>query len=261
MIFDLLEKESYKLRQEMVSGCFECEGTGVIIVDGSDATPKGIDCLCVERWKTADQAIRAGIPKGYWDVHSFDFSGIRNRLTMDSIQRYTRHLKEARNHGLSLFLAGDVDAGKTTAGCYIAIEALAGGWSVFYVVMERLASWWRQGVTMNGSDRAKIEADLRLIEFGTDFLIIDELGKESGKDGSYVRSRLDALLRGRVANGLPFVCISQMNLPDIQGKYGGPLASLLTERVKHLNFMTERFRQKGQKQWKDLMEGGNGHVE
>jgi DNA replication protein DnaC len=257
MIFDKLDEKSYAIRAVMVCACPVCSGSGVIIDNPADPTPKGKDCECVERWKRIHQLIRAGIPYEYRNVTSFDFSGIKNKTGIKSVQAYADNLERAREHGLSMFLTGDVDAGKTTAGCYIAIRAIQDGWPVFYTVLEKLAGCWLEAVTSGGEDRKRANTELSYIE-QVDFLIIDEMGKESGKDGGHVRTQLDTLLRGRIANGLPFICISQLDIEGIQQKYGKPLASLFTERVRHLTFIREGFRPKTQLDWGALLEGKDG---
>ena len=254
MIFDKLDAKSYAIRAKMVGGCHICGGSGVIVGDLKEATPKGSECECVKGWNRIHQMIRAGILCEYWDVLKFDFSGTKNKMSVEVVQRYVNRLDRARDNGLNMFLSGNVDAGKTTAGCYVAVSAIEQGMSAFYVVLENLSGWWLEVVTSSGEAKKDAILELEYIE-QIDMLVIDEMGKESGKDGGHVRSQLDTLLRARIANGLPFVCISQMDIAGVQEKYGKPLASLLTQRVKHLTFMSEGFRPKTQSTWATMLEG------
>jgi hypothetical protein len=178
-----------------------------------------------------------------WDPESVDTNVdvfeevIRPWVSVENLKRVFTKKGDLRGYGL--FLTGPNGCGKSTFLSWICMELIRNtGFPVYYTTTLRLIKDYKStfGRTeAHEARRARLDAML-----GRAVLVIDELGKETYRDGdSFSRVELETILRDRidgtgVAEGkkLPTLIASNIGLEQIvkvpdQGGYGPTFASLI----------------------------------
>src|SRR5262245_53766390 len=143
-----------------------------------------------------DQAVyytacfEAGIPRSFWDVSSKLVK--RNKKAFQKVVlAYVKRWKVALHHGYGLIFSGDNGTGKTLFLSFILSQMLKRERTAYYTSLAQLDVDLKSGFTDNKRAR-RLE---KLLD--CDFLAIDEIGKEHVKDNSYLRSRLELILKTR----------------------------------------------------------------
>jgi len=188
------------------------------------------------------------IPENYKDLTWNDYKDIDpvDRRVMETIRKYSHHLKVAREMGMGLLLIGKVGTGKTGL-IYLILKRL---WELFIVNrvaykkfaatnIEEMVGIYTQGWYNNEECREFSEGIQK-----ADFLIIDDIGKEfRGKTG-LTQSVLDSVIRYRVNWKLPTIMTSNISQKGLREIYGEALVSVMLEDVIILNFKGEDYRKK-----------------
>jgi hypothetical protein len=86
-----------------------------------------------------------------------------------------------------------------------------------------------------------------------DFLAIDEMGKEHVKDNSYLRSRLELLLKTRFDNGDPTLIGSNLDLDSLEQHYGSSITSMFRGKFNFIPLICPDYRENATKEMKSRM--------
>src|SRR6185436_11388628 len=123
----------------------------------------------------------------FWDVRGDNFTAQHSALK--KVQRYCARRRRVLSNGYSLLLMGDNGVGKTMLLSYVLTQMIRRGSTVYYTTLAQLDADIKRGFN-------DVEAERRL-EFllESDFLAVDEIGKEHFKTESYLNTRLEALLK------------------------------------------------------------------
>lgn len=218
----------------------ECkhEGPGALRATGRIAA---CSCDCKLVWRTEWLAFEAGIPTKFWhfspdqiDTNLEVFNDvIRPWVTPNNLRKVFKGDKP----GYGLFLNGPNGTGKSTFLCWILMELIRTTQiPVYYTTTLRLISDHK--LTFGSSEfHLKVRRRLdSMIE--RPILVIDELGKESYKDGdSFNRRELETILRNREERALPTLLASNMDFEAIarspdQGGYGSTVASIIDGHMR-----------------------------
>jgi DNA replication protein DnaC len=200
--------ESY---DKYVLRCKKCQG--------SDS-----ECECSERHELAVEAFEAGVPQLFWRTSAKDVK--HNRDTFKSIVvPYTQRLRKARRHGYGILFIGDNGVGKTMFLSFMLMEALRKGFSAYYTTMPQLdtdiKSGWR---------RPEVDERLQWL-LGSDFLAIDELGKERSKTSApdhYTSTQIERIFKSRCDNNMPLLLGTNMGTKELDEIYGSTITSMLS---------------------------------
>lgn len=161
----------------------------------------------------------ACIPKLFWDVERSDVS--HNKGAFDKVvAKYCAKRKKAMRNGYGLLFTGDNGVGKTMFISYILTQMIKRGCSVYYTTLPQLDIDIKRGF----NDR---EMDKRLTQYlGSDFIAVDEIGKEHYKSESYLNTRFELLLKTRHDDGDPTLLASNMDYGALCGMYGASIQSM-----------------------------------
>lgn len=193
--------------------------------DGIEDSPVAYEVQCYE----------AGIPRTFWAVQSKDVVR-NNEVFKEVIEPYRkRHLKALRN-GYSLFLLGDNGSGKTMFACYLLTQAIKRGQSAYYTTLAQMDIDIKSGFR----DRATEERLTALLE--SDFVVIDECGKETHKIDSYTTMRFELFLKQRYDDGEPVILISNIDHEAFVKMYGSSVESMLEGRYRTVTLDPGDFR-------------------
>jgi len=240
-------------RQELISDCDRCGGTGFISHeewDGDIPVPKSETCECKATLLFEMGLQDAGLPREFWEAESI--IPAFNRKAFDELARYARNLRRVRAHGLGLVLTGRNGSGKSSSSCLPLIAAIRSGSTASFVNFPDLVGGWRRA--WRDADLAR-HLDERLHR---DLVVLDEVGKEHiGTDDTFVSSRFDSLLRLRRGAMLPTIITTNLKIPEMIKRYGESVGSLLADRYKVISYRPSDFRVKMSSSWDELLDGGD----
>lgn len=188
----------------------ELERFGVQLISESD------DPLEVSYYTSCYEAC---IPKLFWDVERAHVS--HNKAVFDRVvAKYCAKRKKAMKNGYGLLFTGDNGVGKTMFISYILTQMIKRGCSVYYTTLPQLDIDIKRGF----NDR---EMDKRLTQYlGSDFIAVDEIGKEHFKSESYLNTRFELLLKTRHDDGDPTLLASNMDYRALCDMYGPSITSM-----------------------------------
>lgn len=172
--------------------------------------------------------INMGIPKIFWDQTIDDYE---DGEVKDFIQKYVDNIFDMYDDCINILFAGPNGAGKTFAASLILKGAYLNRFTTKLINMNDIINlaYKRDG------DYAEYETEFEKVT-KSDFLVIDELGKESTtKSGNEIRL-LSNILNMRDKQGLPFIICTNMNSKEIHSRYGPTVNSLLIQAVQ-INFI------------------------
>lgn len=188
--------------------CKKCSGT--------DRT-----CECWARYRRAWQAYEACIPQDFWEIEPGD---IKHNVGVfqEIVQPYCEKLSVALKRGYGLLLQGDNGVGKTTFCSYVAMCAIRKARTVYYTTLPQL-DW----DIKRGFDDKHIERRLSWL-LSSDFLIIDEMGKERKKrNNDYSDQQVERILKQRFDDSMPVIIASNMSADELGEAYGATVRSML----------------------------------
>ncbi len=192
-----------------------------------------LSCMCRKRFMYEARCFEACIPESFWwadrsDVH------YNCEIFDDLIVGYVRNVPEAHRSGAGLFLYGTNGCGKSMFLSYILTRiARSGKFSCYYTTMPQLA----KDISSTWNDRTG-EAARRLAYYqSSDFVVIDELGKDSkNKLGdSHARQELERWSKERFDKVQPTLWASNVAPSDLEvdperGGYGETIISVIEGR-------------------------------
>jgi len=197
----------------IVYGCKQCGG-------------RDPSCACRERLRMEVDAFEACVPRDFWKVTPDDIKFNRKAFE-NKVRPYCDRLRVARTKGYGLLLLGDNGVGKSIMCSYVLMRVIAIGFTAYYTTLPRLDYELKRGF------RDKEVAD-RLREMLTsDFLALDEMGKEQFKSGdSYIRTQVERVLKDRYDDGMPTLIATNASISNLRKIYGATLESILVGKYQ-----------------------------
>ena len=181
----------------------------------------------VERFGDDDASVNyhtacyeACIPKTFWNVTSANVK-YNEAAFKQCVLKYTARMSVALRRGYSLLFTGDNGSGKTIFTSFVLTQALRRGHSAYYTTLAQLDADIKRGF----HDPA---ADKRLSSLlDSDFVAIDEMGKEHFKADSWLLTQLELLLKRRYDDGDPMVLSTNLEYGALTKMYGASIESML----------------------------------
>ncbi|MBR3679424.1 MAG: ATP-binding protein [Oscillospiraceae bacterium] len=132
----------------------------------------------------------------------------------------------------SIFMSGRTGLGKTHLSLAIANVVLEKGWSVIYDSASALIRKIEQEKFSRTPDAQTSDTLGMLLD--CDLLIFDDFGTEF--DTSFTKSVLYTLFNGRLSNGKPTIISTNLELKDLQERYGDRIVSRLIASCQNMLF-------------------------
>lgn len=167
----------------------------------------------------------ACIPKLFWDVSGSQV--VHNREVFEGVVlQYCRMWRKALKNGYGIMLIGDNGTGKTMFLSFVLTQMIKREASVYYTTLPQLDVDIKRGFR----DR---EVESRLVEmFDSDFVVIDEVGKEYKSKEAYIKTRFELAVKTRYDNGDPTLFGSNFSMSELSDEYGSSVASMWRGRTK-----------------------------
>jgi DNA replication protein DnaC len=210
------EVEEYKAKayDEIVLGCKLCHG----------ANP---DCSCGVAFNVSISAVEASIPQNFFHVHT-KYVRMNENAFNGTVAPYVAKLRKARLKGYSIVFTGDNGVGKTMQTCYILLEAIKKGFTAYYTTLPQLD----HDIKLGWRNKA-IEERLEWL-LTSDFLAIDELGKEKYKapagSSDYINTQIERILKSRCDNCMPVILATNLTVNEMGEVYGQSVKSMISGR-------------------------------
>lgn len=177
----------------------------------------------------------ACIPKTFWDVTSKDVSHneeVFNKVVIP----YRKRWKKAMKKGYSLLFVGDNGSGKTMFISYLLTQMIKRGLTTYYTTLTQLDIDIKMGFRDN-------DIALRLeYMLESDFVAIDEIGKESFKTDGYMTTRLEHYLKKRYDDAEPVLLSSNIDIESLCKMYGSTIESMFDGKYRTVSLEPGDFR-------------------
>jgi DNA replication protein DnaC len=201
-------------RRTIVFNCKKCQG-------------KDVSCSCYKRFHVAVAAYEACVPKDFWRIEKSKITH-NTGIFKSVVLKYVSKLDRALNSGYGLLFMGDNGVGKTYFISYILMEAIRTGRTAYYTTMPQLDYDIKRGFRDPDA-----EARLRWM-LTSDFLAIDEMGKEKFKTDSlsYINTQIERILKQRCDDSMPVLMATNMDHGTLISAYGPTVASILNGKFQ-----------------------------
>jgi len=181
------------------------------------------------------QCYEAGVPRTFWDIRRDD---VRYNVEpfRSVVCRYVARRRRALRHGYSLLLLGDNGCGKTMFMAYVLTQVIRRGNTAYYTTLAQLDVDIKRGFKDG-------EAEGRLNDLlGSDFVAIDEIGKEHYRADSYLNTRLELLMKQRYDDGEPMLMGTNLDFGTLCEMYGASMTSMWEGKYQRVTLESGDFR-------------------
>lgn len=185
-----------------------------------------VKCHCREQWRLFLFLLNAGIGRIYQE---YTWEEVEERFERETelwswIKDFIGKPEAFIRSGIGLFLTGDKGTGKTMLGTMILKRLMAQGVECFFVefsqAVERFTEGWGDKVRRDWNNRHL---------YGSEVLMLDDLGKENMGMNRIATDLLDKVLRSRASNGRPTLISANLDLAAIERRYSEYIADLIRE--------------------------------
>lgn len=161
--------------------------------------------------------VSRGVPRKFVDVvyGEFKFSGNIDKI----IRRYLENIPIMFRDSVNLLLTGPNGTGKTLVSSLIVKEAYLRRFQSRMITYQEL-------LDLNLSKEEEEQDKFRII-ISSEFLVIDEVGKEIFAKSGYNITRLEEIIRKRDTLGYPTIVCTNLNPRDLKDTYGNSIDSLI----------------------------------
>jgi DNA replication protein DnaC len=205
---------------------FEASNYCEVIQDCPKCKGQEPDCVCRVRHNVITRAFEACVPRDFWFSKASDITH-NAEIFKGVVAPYCRQIKRARIKGYGLAFLGDNGVGKTMFLGYVLMVALRRGFTVYYTTLPKL-DW---DIKRSFNDRM-LAARLKWM-LTSDFLAVDEMGKEKFKAGdSYMRMQVERILKERFDESMPTLVATNADAQGLESVYGTTLTSILLGKYK-----------------------------
>ena len=202
----------------------------------SNKVNENITCDCRSQKKLAKIYTRTNIPYEYWFKDLDDYYGRDDHK--NEIEEYCNKINDYHRHAIGLFLWGKNGTGKTLLSICVLKYALKKKFECFFVSYSEIVSMFTSTWSSN-SAKSAFEKNIEK----SDFLVIDDLGKEYKTNNNLAESILDKVIRYRRR---PTIITSNKNVEELKTLYqhtwGESLASLIYGKMINVQVMGRDYR-------------------
>lgn len=167
---------------------------------------------------------RMGVPRLFFDAEIDDYIVDESKKRLFS--NYINDIHDMFDDCVNLTLYGSNGSGKTFVTSIIIKNAYR-----HYYTAKRTTFTYFMSLSFKGDKSEEDKEYLRQV-YDSEFLVIDELGKENDLKSASNISLLENLMKYREERALPIIICTNLPLAGIKEKYGDTIYSLISQSVK-----------------------------
>ena len=167
---------------------------------------------------------RMGIPKLFFEAEIDDYVGDSNKKKL--FTNYINNIHDMFDDGVNLTLYGNNGSGKTFVTSIILKNAYR-----HYYSAKRINFTHFMSLTFS-ADKSDEDKEYIKQAYESEFLVIDELGKENDTKSSSNIALLEQLMKYREEKALPTIICTNLSLEGIKELYRDTIYSLVSQSVK-----------------------------
>jgi DNA replication protein len=238
------QNEVKRWQNRLVVNCPICKGVGSVDKPG---TTKATMCKCQENSIKNARLVASGVPRKYLD-ESWNWDELNNNEeSKQKVKKYVENFQQNYFAGKGLYIYGRQGRGKSLMESLVAREVSAlmnpdrgSNYKITFIIFEDL-------VKMSHEARSDISVSkkLNMIIEGSDLLIIDNVGSETGTQ-AYNTKFLELVLRKRDNSCVPTIISSNYTPEQIQQNYSDTIHDFILQNSELVFVQGENFRQKNQ---------------
>lgn len=172
------------------------------------------------------------------------------------LAKYVDNLDSALEHGLSFIFYGFNESGKTVEAIRILFIALSKSFSGYYIDFRNLMNLHNDALYNNDPKEKAMLSHL----LNCDFLVVDEIGKESSVTDNVVGS-LERVIKTRSSRNLCTTVVTNLKMAEndleekgFKERYGNSVYSAMIRNFRCFQFSKDgKFRKKTQVDWDDVL--------
>lgn len=178
----------------------------------------------------------ANIPERYWNVSLQQIIDAKHKR---QLIHYLLSVKQRVETGQGLYLYGNHETGKTSAGIALLKEVIRRGGTVYFICARRiLDAIYDSEETPDGLDLVRNR--LRDV----DMLMLDDLGAEGFDPKKGGGAVLEGIFRDRYDQRLPIIVTSQYAPTNLMKTYTEAIVNIIRRTVTILKVQTEQWKGK-----------------
>jgi DNA replication protein DnaC len=207
-----------------VDRCEKCEGIDM-------------DCECRRKTNFMTACYESCIPKDFWYIKPESVN--HNRTAFDgSVLPYVKSMNKALRRGYGLLFLGDNGAGKTYFISFILTEAIKRGRTAYFTTMPDL-DWYIKRSFNDNAVATRLEEMLT-----SDFVAIDELGKERAKNSNvFMDAQVERMMKRRIDDCQPMLLSCNMEFGELNTAYGPTVSSMLNGKFQQVHMEPGDYRE------------------
>lgn len=224
---NIIDKQYLKQKKVvLIDRCPQCAGLD-------------LSCACYPRYFLEIAKAEAAIPIKYRNFSLSSINQPESKLIVASINAYVKNLKVHKPKGRGIYLWGNTGNAKTALASIILIEALKQGYTAYFTDLIKCMEF----VTDGWKDEA-VKANFGIKVLQSQFLVIDDVGKEYKSKTGFTEAHFDMIFRERANNLLPTILTSNLAPTEIATDYGKRLFSIFSEHLIILETAGADYRRK-----------------
>jgi DNA replication protein DnaC len=222
-----VKKSDAELLTKLRDGTNSCKSCG----------GRNTKCSCYKKYFATLAVINANIPIKYRHFTFDTFHSKNLTKSVNKLRKYVDNIDKNKKAGTGLYLWGNSGSGKTSLGCIVLMEAIKKNYSCYFCVVDD----YRKALFSEDSDTLdKIRT--------SQFLMLDDIGREFQDSKGFIGSYIDDLLRFRTDNLTPTIITS--NKDGALATDSFRFESIIKEHFLMLEFNVVDYRQKLQEDLK-----------
>jgi len=241
----------FKTFSHIIKNCTICKGIGYSFVHSKDefgliCKSVAKECSCVKRCYTHAIYKEANIPSEYWDLSMKNFfENDNNKEIKEIIVGICKDIKMFNQSGKGLLFYGGPGTGKSMLGLEVLKQALKHGMTGHYDWFPKIMD-----VLMSKSFEMDTKKNFYNEMFeNKDFLVIDELGKETQDGFGFNKQDIARILEINIlknrGNKTTILISNLANIEEIKNQYGVYVDSVIRQNFKTINLEGKDFRNVG----------------
>lgn len=199
-----------------------------------------VECDCESQVAMFKWYSASGIGTAYQRLSWHDYEG--PEAVVDGLKKYTDNIVEFLRQGMGLYLPGGIGIGKTMVANLTLKWLVHQGYTCFATTFSQMIEMYTAGWT-NKEEKVWFQRKF----LNSQFLLLDDVGKERDTKIALNETTFDAVLRQRVSNGRPTLITTNLDGDAIQEGYGSAILSLIREQSLEVALTGDDFRPKAHK--------------